>query len=206
MEAPLSCEINHRSDCHVAILLQLKGLRYFVDVANAKPYNQAVHLGGLSTFTGLDGSFQWGLYYNQESGLMEVHHSNEKAISFHPASTVPYSSFRAMITRSRGDTSFGPFLTDLRFCLFPDNASRILAVRDACIYDGSSTQHKYCAATKEVIKSIPKRPPLALIDGFKELVDDAISVLNRENPGWFERSREILCGKGVSGVEKKESL
>ena len=129
---------------------------------------------------------------------MEVHHSNEKAISFHPASTVPYSSFRAMITRSRGDTSFGPFLTGLRFCLFPDNASRILAVRDTCIYDGSSTKCKYCPVTKEVVESIAKRPPLALIDGFEELVNDAISVLNRENPGWFERSREILCEREVS--------
>ncbi|KAL7543214.1 hypothetical protein ACHAXR_012513 [Thalassiosira sp. AJA248-18] len=190
----LSCEINHRSDCHVAILLQFKGLRYFVDVANAKPYTQAVYLGlgGSSQFTGLDGSFCWGLTYNEESSLMEVHHSKEKAISFHPASTVPYKSFRAMITRSRSDTSFGPFLTGLRFVVFPENASRILAVRDACIYDGSSTQLKYSAASKQEILSIARRPPFSLIQGFEELVDAATAILDRENPGWFERSQENL--------------
>ena len=141
-----SCEINNQSDCHVAILLQLKGLRYFIDVANAKPYTQAVHLGDRSTIEALNGTFQWGLRFNQESGLMELHHSNEKAISFHPANTVPYSSFYTMIKRSRSEVSFGPFLTGLKLCLYPNNVSRILAVRDACIFDGSSFQRVQRAA------------------------------------------------------------
>ena len=201
-----SCEINHRRDCHVAILLQYKGLRYFVDVANAKPYNQAVHLGDSSTFRGLDGSFHWGLYFNQETGLMEMHHSHEKAISFDPARTVPYSSFRPMITRSRSDSSFGPFLTGMRFCLYTENASRILGCRDACIYDGPSSQHKYCAAAKHNIQSIAKQTPFAHIQGFEELVKDAIAVLDRENPHWFERSREILYEKGVYEFGEKAVL
>mmetsp|Transcript_16701 Transcript_16701/g.30068 ORF Transcript_16701/g.30068 Transcript_16701/m.30068 type:complete len:194 (-) Transcript_16701:508-1089(-) len=191
-------------------MLQFKGLRYFVDVANAKPYNQAVHLGGSSTFTCLDGSFQWGLRYNEQSGLMEVRHGSncEKAISFHPASTVPYSSFRTMITKSRSEASFGPFLTGLRFCLYPpgsrdkkNNISpRILAVRDACVYDGNSIRQKHCATTKDEIRSIGKRSPLDLIAGFEELLDEAIGVLDRENPDWFERSRAILSDKGVSSI------
>ena len=129
---------------------------------------------------------------------MEVHHSNEKALSFHPACTVPYSSFRDMIISSRSVNSFGPFLTGLRFVVYPDRASNILAVRDACIFDGSSTQEKLCAGTKETIQTIANRPPFSFIQGFKELVDGAIVVLDRENPGWFERSREVLLERGVS--------
>ena len=193
-----SCEINNQSDCHVAILLQLKGLRYFIDVANAKPYTQAVHLGDRSTLKALNGTFQWGLRFNQESGLMELHHSNEKAISFHPANTVPYSSFYTMIKRSRSEVSFGPFLTGLKLCLYPNNVSRILAVRDACIFDGTSTKHKCCAKTKEMIQSIAEQSAFAHIKGFKNLVNDAIVVLDRENSSWFDTSREILIERGVS--------
>lgn len=198
MATSCSCEINNRSDCHVAILLQFKGLRYFVDVANAKPYDRAVQLADCSTFTGLNGTFHWGLRYNKVSGHMEVHHSNEKAISFHPVSTVPYGSFRAMITRSRSDMSFGPFLTGLRFIVFPDKASRILGVRDACIYNGSSTELKYSALSKKSILSIADHPPFSFIQGFTALVQEAIDILDEENPGWFDRSKEVLCQKGVS--------
>ena len=192
-----SCEINNRSDCHVAILLQLKGLRYFVDVANAKPYTQAVHLGDTSTFTGLGGTFEWGLRYNSESDQMELHHSHEKAISFHPASTVPYSSFCTMIARSRSDVSFGPFLTGLRFIVFPNKASSILAARDACIYNGSSTQNKHTAVSKDDILSIARRPPFSFIKGFHQLVEKSIAVLDKDNPRWFERSKDILHERGV---------
>ncbi|KAL7554230.1 hypothetical protein ACHAWF_017645, partial [Thalassiosira exigua] len=194
----LSCEINKQRDCHVAILVQFKGLRYFVDVANAKPYRHAVHLGDLSTFTGLDGSFSWGLRYNQESGLVELHHGNETAISFHPARTVRYSSFYAMIARSRSDASFGPFLTGLRYCLYPEDASRILAVKDACIFNGNSGKLKHCASTKLDVQTFAVKPPFADIPGFKELIDEAIAVLERENPGWFDRSRRILLEKGIA--------
>lgn len=193
----LSCEINNCDGCHVGILVQHKGLRYFVDVANAKPYTQAVHLGDASSFSELNGSFHWGLRYNTGSERMELHHSNEKALSFHPAYTVPYSSFRVMITRSRSDASFGPFLTGMRFCLYPNNASQILAVRDALIYNGSSTQAKHPAETKQMIKSIATELPFARIQGFRDLVDDAIAVLDRENSGWFERSRDILREKNA---------
>lgn len=196
--ANYSCEINQRTDCHVAILLQFKGLRYFVDVANAKPYDRAVHLGDKSTFESLDGSFQWGLRYNRKSNLMEVHHSNEKAISFDPARTVPYSSFREMIEQSRSDTSFGLFLTGLRFCIYPDSAARMLAVRDACIYNGTSTRRKHCATGKGDIRSIARQTPLSLIDGFDDLVNDAISILNREWPVWFEASKEALHENGIA--------
>lgn len=137
------------------------------------------------------------MMYNEHSGLMEVHHSNEKAISFHPASTVVFDSFRAMITKSRSDTSFGPFLTGLRFVVFPDKASKILAVRDACIYNGSSTEHKYSALSKESILSIADCPPFSFIQGFKELVQEAIDVLDEENPGWYDKSKEVLREKGV---------
>ena len=86
----------------------------------------------------------------------------------------------------------------MRFCLYPNKVSRILAVRDACIFDGTSTKHKYCAETKEMIQSIAEQPAFAHIRGFKDLVNDAIVVLNRENSGWFDTSREILIEKGVS--------
>ena len=176
-------------------------------MANAKPYNLAVHLGDSSTFTTRSAdAFIWGLRYNDESGLIEVHHSNEKAVSFHPSTTVPYSSFRAMIARSRKDCNFGPFLTGLRFVLYPyHNASRILAVRDSCIYDGSNllTQRKYCAVTKDDIRSVANRLPFARIDGFKELVDEALSILDNERSGWFERSRKFSHEEDVSEVENK---
>ena len=194
----LSCEINNQSNCHVGILLQFKGLRYFIDVANAKPYTRAIHLGDSSIYIGLNGSFRWGLRYNKDTELMELHHSNEKALSFHPAQTVPYSSFHAMIKRSRSETSFGPFLSGLRFCLYPNNTNRILAVRDACIFDGISKNEKYCAKTRQVIQSIAKQPAYAHIQGFDGLVNDTISILDRENPSWFETSRGVLIEKGVS--------
>lgn len=169
-----------------------------MDVANAKPYRRAVHLGDSSIFEGLGGSFRWGLRHNRGSGLMELHHGDETAISFHPSSTVNYSSFRSMIERSRSDASFGPFLTGLRFCLYPDRASRILAARDACLFDGTSAKLKYRASTRRDIRSFATRPPFDRIRGFKELVDEAIAVLDRENPSWFDRSRQILLGKGVA--------
>ncbi len=134
---------------------------------------------------------------------MELHHSNEKALSFHPSHTVPHNSFRAMIKRSRSDSSFGPFLTGMRFCLYPQNTSRILAVRDACIFDGTSTQRKHCAASKEAIVDIAKQPDFAHIQGFKELVEEAIAVLDRENPGWFEHSKEVLHERGVYEIAEK---
>lgn len=129
---------------------------------------------------------------------MEVRHLGDGvALSFHPAQTVPYNSFRAMITRSRCDASFGPFLSGIRFCIYPQNASQILAVRDACIYDGTSTRSRVRASSRQAILSIAGQPPFAHIAGFKTLVDDSMSVLDRESPGWFERSHEILCGRGV---------
>lgn len=168
-----------------------------MDVANAKPYTHAVHLGDTSTHCNMNGSFHWGLRYNQESGLIELHHSNEKSISFHPTQTVLYNSFRTMIKRSRSDTSFGPFLTGIRFCLYPNNNNAILAVRDACIFNGTSTKHKFIAQSREMIQSVAEQSSFDHIVGFKSLVEEAISVLDRENPNWFNVSCAILREKDV---------
>jgi len=194
----LSCEINGRCDCHVAVLVQIKGLRYFVDVANGKPYDRAVHIGTNSTITSLNGSFHWNLRYNIDSGRMELCHSGETAVSFHPAKTVRYESFRKMILRSRSEKSFGPFLTGLRFCLYPKKTSKMIAVRDACIYDGDSSCIKRRAVTRKDILSISMREELEHIVGFSALLKDAIGVLDRECPDWFEKSCAFLDSKGVT--------
>ncbi|KAL3779804.1 hypothetical protein HJC23_004738 [Cyclotella cryptica] len=188
----LSCRINGRNDCHVAILLQMKGLRYFVDVANAKPYTRAVHLGDTTVNACLNGSFRWRLAYSSESNMMQVRHiigtEETVAVEFHPASTVQYNSFYDMIRKSRSEVSFGPFLTGLRLCLFPKDATEIVAVRDACIYDGNSMNCKRCASCRHDLLKIAKRDAFDHMEGFDELVKNAIDVLDREHPEWLDAS------------------
>lgn len=188
-----SCRINSRDDCHVGILLQMKGLRYFIDVANAKPYTRALQISDSSINASLNGSFHWGLKYSPESRMMQLlHHSPEGsqvAVEFHPATTVKYSSFRDMICKSRSDASFGPFLTSLRICVYPDKASKIIAIRDACIYDGCLSD-KRCACSRDELVAIARSDVFAHIEDFSDLVEEAIDVLDREHPDWFDESRK----------------
>lgn len=197
-----SCHINDRSDCHVAILLQIKGLRYFVDVANAKPYTRAVQLGDTTVNSCLGGSFQWTLAYSSESDMMQVRHVNGTqdtvAVEFHPASTVQYSSFYEMIRKSRSNVSFGPFLTGLRLCLYPNNATEIVAVRDASIYHGDSMNCKRCASCTNDLVTIAKSDAFSHIKGFDGLVQNAVDVLDRSHPEWFGKSCTALASKGIA--------
>ena len=179
----LSCQILDRVGCHVGILVQIKGLRYFVDVANAKPYCEAMHLGDTSTKRSLNGTFEWNLSFNSITGRMELMHSGNTALSFDPNSSEKFSSFRRMIKQSRTDPSFGPFLTGLRFCLYPSNVSKIAAVRDATIYEGESIRNKRHASTHQDIKQFVSSH-FSHIIGFESLVQRALDTLDREQPNW----------------------
>jgi hypothetical protein len=197
----VSCKINGRDDCHVGILLQMKGLRYFVDVANAKPYTQAVQLNDSSVKSSLGGAFHWNLEYSSEAEMMQLLHRTsvhqdrpQVAVEFHPYVSVKYSSFREMIRRSRSEITFGPFLTGLRFCLYPDGASTILAVRDACIYEGTVSDRR-CATSRGDLIAIANKDAFAHIEMFGALVRKAIEVLDVEHPNWFDTSREELKNK-----------
>ena len=186
----LSCHILDQENCHLAILVQIKGLRYFVDVANAKPYFEAIHLGDSSIKTSMNGSFEWHLSFNTKSRLIDLMHFDKVALSFDPSSTKRFSSFRKMIEQSRTDKSFGPFLTGLRFCLYPNSneMSSIMAVRDAFIYEGESTKKKKRASNRSDIVNFSKSCAFSHIEGFCSLVENAIHVLDKENKQWFDNS------------------
>ena len=180
----------------------MKGLRYFIDVANAKPYTRAVQIGDSSFISCLNNSFRWNLQYSPDSGMMQLNHYNDKfekgqvAIEFHPTTTVQYRSFRSMIQQSRSDVSFGPFLIGLRICVFPNEATEIIAVRDACIFQGVLSCKRRARCRDELI-SIAKSDSFAHIKEFDSLVRRAVDVLDREHPGWFDASCEVLKLKGV---------
>uniref|UniRef100_A0A7S1BSN8 Glutamine amidotransferase type-2 domain-containing protein n=1 Tax=Corethron hystrix TaxID=216773 RepID=A0A7S1BSN8_9STRA len=184
----LSCQILGQNNCHVAILVQIKGLRYFVDVANAKPYFEAVHLGDSSIKESLSGSFKWNLSYNAKSSLMEVKHFSNVAMSFDPSLTVHFRSFRKMIQQSRTDRLFGPFLTGLRFCLYPSisDVPYIMAVRDMYIYEGTSIKSKQEAASRSEIENFARNPSFSNINGFSDMVEKAVRILDKERPAWFD--------------------
>jgi len=181
----LSCEINGREDCHVGILVQISGLRYFVDVANAKPYTVAIHLGDSSLKKSLNGSFEWNLSFNDKTGRMEILHYGKAALSFDPTVTVRFQSFLDMIKRSRSDPTFGPFLTSLRFCLYSKQVTLIKAVRGNTVYDGRTTTDKKLASSKDEIRCFAAEN-FHQIKGFSALVDEAVSILDRERPDWFD--------------------
>jgi hypothetical protein len=146
-----------------------------------------------------------GVLNSSDSGMMQVlHHKNsgdaQVAMEFQPAFTVKYSSFQEMIRKSRTDTSFGPFLTGLRICMYPEQASRVIAVRDSYIYDGN-LRCKQCASSRLELMSIAKRNEFAHIKGFSDLVRKAIDVLDREHPDWFDMSREGLALEHVNKSE-----
>ena len=138
----------------------------------------------------MNGLFEWHLSYNTKSCLMELMHFDSVALSFDPSSTQRFNSFRKMIEQSRTDKSFGPFLTGLRFCLYPsnNNVSSIMAVRDTFIYEGESIKKKRWASNRSDIVNFSKRSSFSHIKDFSFLVKDAIKVLDKENKGWFENS------------------
>lgn len=180
----------------------MKGLRYFIDVANAKPYNRAVQIGDSSFVSCLNETFHWNLKYSPDSGMIQLIHYKEKcgegqvAVEFHPTTTVQYRSFRSMIQQSRSDASFGPFLIGLRICIFPNEATEILAVRDACIYHRDLNCKRQARCRDELV-SIAESDAFGHIKEFGALVLKAVGVLDREQPGWFDASCEVLKSKGV---------
>ena len=89
--------------------------------------------------------------------------------------------------------SFGPFLTGLRLCLYPNDATEIVAVRDASIYHGDSMNCKRCASCTNDLVTIAKSDAFAHIEGFDELVKNAVDVLDKEQPEWFHISRKFLA-------------
>ena len=161
-----------------------------VDVANAKPNFQVVHLEDSSIKTSMNGSFEWHLSFNTKSRLIALMYFDKVALSFDPSSTKRFSSFRKMIEQSRIDKSFGPFLTGLRFCLYPNSneMSSIMAVRDAFIYEGESTKKKKRASNRSDIVNFSKSCAFSHIEGFCSLVENAIHVLDKENKQWFDNS------------------
>ena len=181
----LSCQILDRVGCHVAILVQIKGLRYFVDVGNGKPYNEAVPLGDQSIKTSQNGVFQWNLTFNPSTKRMElIHHTKSKygvGLSFDPSETVRFQSFRAMIIRSRSDTSFGPFLTGLRLNCYPLGTSQVAAIRDVTLYEGS-LDCKRVVKTRAQIQEFAKK---YFNSSVQDLLSEALDVLEKQNPTWL---------------------
>lgn len=80
--------------------------------------------------------------------------------------------------------------------MFPNETSRIIAIRNTCVYDGDLS-HKRSASCRDDLTSIAKRDAFAHIRGFDRLLQNAINVLEKEHPDWFYVSREERKSRGV---------
>lgn len=178
----LSCSIAARPNCHVAILVSIAGISYFVDVANGKPYFEAVALRDRSAkcFAGLT----WKLDFNPNTSLFELVHLSRDdgqtwncALSFDAERKVFYSSFEPMITRSRQDPEFGPFLTGLRLCIYPSKLS-IRAIRNRSLIIDNV---KPTAVEPEELIEFTKTH-FHHIKDMDKLVRSALQVLDNHNP------------------------
>lgn len=125
----------HRPDCHVALLVRVRGRVHYVDVANGKPYAEAVPLGDERPRG--TARFQWKLVWDGAARVFHVLHGSaasggwrtQPAVSFDPQRVVHYASFHAMLCESRTSRAYGPFLRGLRIALFA-TPYQVASVRD----------------------------------------------------------------------------
>lgn len=178
----LPATIDHKQDCHVAILVSLQGRTYYVDVGNGKPYLCAAALGDAPRVYGE--TFPWRLVWRSVANQFELLHgkrmgddeiswSSAPAICFNPRRTVKYTYFRPMIERSRTDRSYGVALRSLRLCRYPDPSRRV-GLRDAQLINGNSTNVAAAPGELLTFASLHFAPSVV------RLVREALEVLMRQ--------------------------
>jgi len=124
-------------DCHIALLVRLAGVDWWLDVGNGHPYLEAVALGDerVRHYAGLT----WRMRV-REPGLYAVEHLPPDAVDWkcsyefrpHPR---PFSFFEGMIRAHYTQPGYGPFLLGLRLIRYP--SGHIDALRDQLRLRGS---------------------------------------------------------------------
>jgi asparagine synthase (glutamine-hydrolysing) len=170
---------------HLALLVQVAGRLYYVDVGNGKRYCEAAPLGCDEPPLGPPDGFQWRVRWDAAASLFHVVHGRRPpeggsatwdaapSISFDPLRLVHYSFFYEHFQRARQDPA-NAFLHGLRFAVFPRLDSEI-SVRDAVLKVGAA-----CVNTED--------------EG--ALVDLAGPFMTPAQRAWLQAALDVLKGQG----------
>ena len=195
---PTTITVSEFDKGHVGIIVWLRGRAYFVDVANAKPYVEAMSIHDAATCNGgvevRSEPFACRLRYNEDEKVMELHHGyldgangvkwdEHRALYFDPAELWHYARFRPMIQKSR---SGGEFLKRYRIISYGSGSTQRCIRGD----EGKGCVVRY-GAEKEWTNVGREDELVSIIDEWfpetvAKLAREALDVLRREDVKLFE--------------------
>jgi len=195
---PTTITVSEFDKGHVGIIVWLQGRAYFVDVANAKPYVEAMSIHDAATCKGgvvvRSEPFACRLRYNEDVRVMELHHGytdgtnglkwdEYRALHFDPAELWHYAQFRPMIQASR---SRGEFLKRYRLISYGTGSTARCIRGDhgkGCVVrHGAEKEWTNVDREEDLVSIIYEWFP----ETVAELAREALDVLRREDVKLFE--------------------